>query len=185
MSESVRIVLLNGVGSVGKGSVAKSLQSIARGWFLHVTMDGFLDMLPERYFGDPDGMTFEERKQDGHPVIDIRTGPVAERALAGMRRAVAALAAAGNDLIVDDVYTAREAADYATLLAPYRVHRVGLFAPLDVLETREKARGDRSIGLARGQIATLHEGFSYDLELDTSRLSAMECAERIRDKFGL
>lgn len=185
MSQPVRIVLLNGVGSVGKGSVAKSLQSIARGWFLHVTMDGFLDMLPDRYFGDPEGMTFEERAQDGHPVIDIRTGPVVDRALAGMRRAVAALAAEGNDLIVDDVYTAREAAAYTTLLAPYRVHRIGLFAPLDVLEGREKARGDRSIGLARGQIATLHDGLAYDLELDTSRLSAMECAERIRDRFGL
>jgi chloramphenicol 3-O phosphotransferase len=185
VSQPVRIVLLNGVGSVGKGSVAKSLQSIARGWFLHVAMDGFLDMLPERYFGDPEGMIFEQRELDGHPAIDIRTGPVVERALAGMRRAVAALAAEGNELIVDDVYTAREAADYAALLAPYRVYRVGLFAPLDVLEAREKARGDRSIGLARGQFDALHEGLSYDLELDTSRLSAMECAERIRDRFGL
>jgi chloramphenicol 3-O phosphotransferase len=94
-------------------------------------------------------------------------------------------AAAGNELIVDDVYTVREAADYAALLAPYRVYRVGLFAPLDVLEQRERTRGDRSIGLARGQFATLHEGLSYDLELDTSNLSAMQCAERIRDRFGL
>lgn len=185
MSPPVRIVLLNGVGSVGKGSVAKALQNIARGWFLHVAMDLFLDMLPECYFGDPDGMEFKERAQDGHPAIEIHTGPVVERALAGMRRAVAALAAAGNELIVDDVYTAREAADYEALLAPYRVHRVGLFAPIEVLEARERARGDRVIGLARGQHATLHEGLSYDLELDTSRLTAKECAERIRDKFGL
>ena len=185
MNQPVRIVLLNGVGSVGKGSVAKALQSIARGWFLHVAMDGFLDMLPERYFGNPEGMVFKTREQGGHPVIDITTGPVVERALAGMRRAVAALAAAGNELIVDDVYTAREAADYATLLAPFRVHRIGLIAPLEILEDRERARGDRSIGLARGQFATLHEGLSYDLELDTSKLSAARCAERIRDRFGL
>lgn len=185
MNQPVRIVLLNGVGSVGKGSVAKALQSIARGWFLHVTMDGFLDMLPERYFGDPQGMVFSERHEDGHSVIDIGIGPVVERALAGMRRAVAALAAEGNDLIVDDVYTAREAADYAALLAPFRVYRAGLFAPLDVLEAREKERGDRSIGLARGQFASLHDGLTYDLELDTSRLSATECAERIRDALGL
>jgi len=185
VSDPVRIVLLNGVGSVGKGSVAKALQSIARGWFLHVTMDGFLDMLPERYFGDPEAMTFEKREQDGHPVVDIHTGPVVERALAGMRRAVAALAASGNDLIVDDVYTAREAPEYAVLLASFRVHRIGLFAPLEVLEERERARGDRAIGLARGQFAALHEGLSYDLELNTSELSAMQCAERIRDRFGL
>jgi chloramphenicol 3-O phosphotransferase len=185
VTEPVRIVLINGVGSVGKGSVAKALQSIARGWFLHVSMDLFLDMLPDRYFGNPEGMVFETHEQDGHPAIEITTGPVVERTLAGMRRAVAALAAAGNELIVDDVYTAREAADYARLLAPFRVHRIGLFAPLEVLEQRERARGDRSIGLARGQFATLHDGLTYDLRLDTSTQSALACAEKIRDRFGL
>ena len=107
-----RIVILNGVGSAGKGSIAKALQQIASRPFLHVEMDAFLAMLPESYFSHPDGLIFETTKRDGKPSIDIKTGAVAARLLHGMRRAVAALAAEGNDLIVDDVMLEDELADY-------------------------------------------------------------------------
>jgi chloramphenicol 3-O phosphotransferase len=43
---TARIVLINGVSSVGKGSVAKALQKIASRPMLHVQMDAFLEMLP-------------------------------------------------------------------------------------------------------------------------------------------
>jgi chloramphenicol 3-O-phosphotransferase len=42
-----RIVVLNGIGSVGKSFVAKALQALVTEPFLHVQMDAFLDMLPE------------------------------------------------------------------------------------------------------------------------------------------
>jgi two-component system catabolic regulation response regulator CreB len=48
----------NGVGSAGKGSIAKALQTITREPFLHVAMDEFLDMLPETLWGHPDGIVF-------------------------------------------------------------------------------------------------------------------------------
>lgn len=41
------------------------------------------------------------------------------------------------------------------------------------------------IGLARWQYDRVHRGKSYDLELDASTATAMECAERINDKFHL
>jgi chloramphenicol 3-O phosphotransferase len=182
---SARIVLLNGVGSAGKSAIAKALQSIVSDWFLHVEMDRFLDMLPDRYFGDPAGMVFETLEEDDKPSIAIHTGPVVERALAGMRHAIAALAAAGNNLIVDDVYMAAEAAEYARLLTPFRVHRVGVFAPLAVLEARERARGDRAIGLARWQFERIHRNMTYDLEVDTAGATPLECAERIKTTFEL
>ena len=95
MSEPARIVLLNGVGSAGKSAIAKALQTIVATPFLHVEMDAFMAMLPARYFGHPDGMLFETIEQAGKPSVVIRTGPVAERCLAGMRQAVAAMAANG------------------------------------------------------------------------------------------
>jgi chloramphenicol 3-O phosphotransferase len=49
LAKTARIVLLNGVGSVGKSSIAKALQAITSEPFLHVQMDAFLDMLPEAY----------------------------------------------------------------------------------------------------------------------------------------
>jgi chloramphenicol 3-O phosphotransferase len=54
---TAKIVLLNGVGSAGKGSIAKALQTITTEPFLHVQMDAFLDMLPAAYQEHPDAFT--------------------------------------------------------------------------------------------------------------------------------
>jgi chloramphenicol 3-O phosphotransferase len=185
LNTTARIVLLNGVGSAGKGSIAKALQTITAESFLHVEMDAFLEMLPAASFGHPDGLTFETVQEDGRPSVIIRTGPVAERAFRGMRHAIAAMAAQGNNLIVDEVLLGSEKAEYADLLSAFEVFLVGVFAPLDVLEAREHERGDRLIGLARWQYDRVHKDMKYDLEVDTSRATPLECANLIKQKFGL
>ena len=185
LNTTVRIVLLNGVGSAGKGSIAKALQAITTDAFLHVEMDAFLQMLPERCIGHPDGLTFETVENNGKPEVIIKTGPVATRAFRGMRHAIAAMAAQGNNLIVDDVMMSGQMAEYETLLARFELFRVGVLAPLEVLELRERQRGDRMIGLARWQYDRVHSGKKYDLELDTSSATPMECAEMIKLKFQL
>ena len=182
---TARIVLLNGVGSAGKGSIAKALQAMTREPFLHVQMDAFLDMLPEASWGQPDWITFETIEEDGKPAVVITSGPAAERAMRGMRHAIAAMAAQGNNLIVDEVLLGSEKAEYAQLLAAFDLFLVGVFAPLEVLEARERERGDRMIGLARWQYDRVHKGLTYDLEVDTSRATPMECATLIAQKFGL
>lgn len=186
MRAKSRIILLNGVGSSGKSSIAKALQQIASEPFLHVEMDAFIDMLPAASFNQPDGITFETAQQHGKPVVIIHVGPAAARAMRGMRHAIAAMAAEGNNLIVDDVMLgAEKAAAYAQLLRPFEVSRVGVFAPLNVLEARERQRGDRLIGLARWQYDRVHSGMDYDLEVDTAITSAMACAELIKQRFRL
>ena len=179
------IILLNGVGSVGKSSIAKALQTMTAEPFLHVPMDAFLDMMPERCWNHPDGLTFETVQQDGKPSVVIKSGSIVEQMLRGMRHAVAAMARQGNNLIVDDVLLGDELAEYCDLLAGFSFHAVGLFAPLAVLEERERARGDRMIGLARWQFDRVHASKRYDLELDTSKASPMACAEAIKQRFGL
>jgi chloramphenicol 3-O phosphotransferase len=180
-----RIIILNGVGSAGKGSIAKALQTLTETPFLHVSMDVFCEMLPAAYFDHPDGFIFETIEENGHPSVVIKTGPVGERLLRGMRHAIAAMAAEGNDMIVDEVLLGPEKTEYRQLLAPYEVHWVGVFAPLDVLEQRERQRGDRLIGLARWQFDRVHKDMRYDLEIDTSQATPLECAEAIRRKFEL
>ncbi len=180
------IILLNGIGSVGKSSTAHALQSLSKTPLLHVSMDTFIYMLPEKYLSHPDGLLFERITENGQPSIAIHTGPVLHRVLAGMRHAVVALAAQGNNLILDEVLTSPDQVEtYKTLLAPYRLHLVALHAPLDILEAREKARGDRDIGLARWQWGRVHQGVAYDLEIDTATLTPIETAQRIRDHFDL
>jgi chloramphenicol 3-O phosphotransferase len=180
-----RVILLNGVGSVGKSSIAKALQMIVAEPFLHVAMDDFLDMMPPSLFEAPDGMVFATREVDGKPLVEITVGPAAEKALHGMRAAMAAMAHAGNHLIIDDVLIGDDAAEYAEALAGLTVHWIGVFAPLTVLEERELRRGDRDIGLARWLFDRVHQGIRYDLEIDAVTATPEECAELIRNRFQL
>ena len=180
------VIVLNGVSSVGKSSTARALQVITAEPFLHVAMDTFLDMLPASMLGHPDGLIFETIRDQGRPSVAIRTSPVLDRAMRGMRHAVAAMAAQGNNLVVDDVMIGDgQDREYRALLSGFHVRLVGLFAPLAVLEARERHRGDREIGLARWQYERVHRGRFYDLEIDTVAVTPLEGAQRICDAFGL
>ena len=183
--EGSRIIILNGVSSVGKSSTALALQKRAKATLLHVAMDAFIDMLPARTMGDADGLTFQEEEIDGVPVISIQRGPVFQRLMRGMTEAIGALADQGNDIVVDIVMLGGEYEAYRRLSARHEVQFVGLFAPLDILETREQARGDRVIGLARGQIDLVHRDVTYDLQIDTVAMSPQQAAEAICAAFGL
>jgi len=192
MKTPTGIVLLSGVGSVGKSSIAKALQKITTKPFLHVEMDTFLQMLPDAYQDHPDGLRFETTIEGDKPTVFVRTGAVAERALSGMRHAVAAMAGAGNNLIVDEVIFGNVTTEYGNvlseyrmLLAPFQLYLVGVHAPLEVLEDRERRRGDRLIGLARWQYGRVHNGMVYDLEIDIARATAAESALIIKERFGL
>ncbi|MEI9994900.1 MAG: AAA family ATPase [Rhizomicrobium sp.] len=175
-----RIILLNGAGSAGKSSLAKALQAELPGVFLHVAMDAFLEMMPARTLGTADGLTFETIQEDGKPSVIVTSGPAQERALKGMRHAVAAMADVGCDLIVDEVmFDPAPLAEYRALLAGHLLWVVGVQAPLGVLEAREEARGDRAPGLARWQFGRVHRGMVYDFEIDTSMATPEDCARAV------
>jgi chloramphenicol 3-O phosphotransferase len=181
-----KIIILNGIGSAGKTSAANELQKITKQPFLHVQGDSFLEMLPPRLFGHTDGIIFKQIKGDGQASIEIQMGEAMTRLLSGFRHSVAALAANGNDLIVDDVML--EAADqelYVAALSQYELHFVALHAPLEILEQRERDRKGRLIGLARWQFDRVHMGIKYDLEIDTANMTSAEIAMKIAQAFKL
>lgn len=92
----------------------------------------------------------------------------------------------GNNLIVDEVMIGPEKAQESReLLQSNDLYVVGLMAPSRVLETRERARGDRAIGLARGQYDLVHRNIVYDLEADTAAATPVQCARAICNAFGL
>ncbi len=76
-------------------------------------------MLPARLIGSADGLLFEKIEQNGLPAVAVRSGALAEPVFRGMRRAVAAMADAGNDLVVDDVFWDNELSDYRILPAAH------------------------------------------------------------------
>lgn len=180
------IVILNGASSAGKTSLARAVQNRAAQQFIHVQMDTFIDMLPPRLDNHVDGFVFH-RIEGVEPVqTRVETGQIGRRLLYGMRGAVRALADAGNDVIVDDVWMAEgEQATYAELLIAHDVHYVGVHASLDVLVKREVSRGDRDIGLARWLLPIVHQNTRYDLELDTGAVTSEQAAQIIVDRFAL
>lgn len=183
--QQARAIVLNGVGSVGKTATARELQQITEAPFLYIAMDQFMEMVPGRLFGTTDGLLFKSEDDKGRPSTAVFTGPLFERLMTGMRHAIAAMAEHGNNIIVDDVFWNGEDQEYRRLLGAYDLRLVGLHASLEVIEERERKRGDRAIGLARWQFSRVHQGVTYDLNVDMSDTTPLDAAVIIRDAFKL
>ena len=69
----------------------------------------------------------------------------------------------------------------ALLLADTRAFLVGLKCSLEVLESRERERKDRTLGQARKQFGKVHEGLIYGVELDSASLNAHQCACEVQN----
>jgi chloramphenicol 3-O phosphotransferase len=102
-----------------------------------------------------------------------------------MHHAILALSRAGVNVIADHVLVeVAWAQECARLFADLPAYLVGVQCPLDVLEERERSRKNRTLGQARAQYEVIHKYACYDLEVDTSRLTPMECARRIQSSLG-
>jgi chloramphenicol 3-O phosphotransferase len=64
-------------------------------------------------------------------------------------------------------------------LGTLRVLWVGVQCDSAVAAGREIARGDRVTGMAASQAGLVHQGVVYDLQVDTTRTEALECARAI------
>lgn len=179
------ILLLNGPGSAGKSTLARSLQLQTKEPFLHVAMDTFLEMQPPRHDNHPDTFFWTTQDVDGHRVTAFQTGPIGAALMRGFRQSIAALASEGWNVIADDVTATGDWTDYRSRLAAFRLITIKVHAPLDILEARELARGDRMPGLAREQWQRVHAGIEYDFEVDTAILTPDAAAKAICGKFKL
>jgi chloramphenicol 3-O phosphotransferase len=171
-TETGTVILLNGASSAGKTTIAKALQQVLKAPYLHVPVDSFAAMTP-----GPDKLG-----EPGSPVWQS----VFNQVLSGFHHSLAAMAAAGNNLIVDHVLVQGvEPQNWLTecldLLAPFTVYLIGVHCPLEELRRREQARGDRGVGLAEFQFSRVHRHGVYDLEVDTSVFSSEQCALRIKE----
>jgi chloramphenicol 3-O phosphotransferase len=100
--------------------------------------------------------------------------------LSGLHRTVAALAQSGNNVLVDHLLQDEGSLqECVEKWAGCDVLFVGIKCPLEIVEQREKERGDRNIGTARFQFERIHSHDLYDIEIDTSLLSVDECVTRI------
>jgi len=181
------IIMLNGVSSSGKSSIARALQDVCSTPLLHVGVDTFIDMLPARFCGEGQaaryGLQFVPVQTRDGPLVEIRPGPYAKRLFAGMIGAIGALARASNDIIVDEVLFGDDMLrEYVRELRRQTVYFVAIHCTREIVEQRERERGDRFINSAKAQFPFVHGPTRhYDLELDTSLSAPYELAGLIKE----
>jgi chloramphenicol 3-O phosphotransferase len=185
--EPGNIVFLNGTSSAGKSSIARAVQEVMDVPYLHTGIDHFLERVPPGFIVASDGVNPAEAAGflavigPGPRLTEVRIGPAGRRLLAGMYAAIAALSAAGQHVVVDDVIHDRRV--LRTMVAALRdapVLFVGVQVPLAEAERRELARGDRLPGGAGAFYPHVHAHGVYDLEIDATTATPHDCAARIK-----
>ena len=160
-----RIIFLHGASSSGKSTIARRLQAVIEMPFWHISIDHLRDsgVLPTARF-----KSGEFNWRLAKPAF-----------FDGFHASLAAYANAGNNLILEHILDDEAWLPFLRqLLAGHDVTFVGVHCRLDILIAREAARGNRPIGSAQADFATIHLGKVYDIEVQ-SEDGVERCTELI------
>ena len=165
-----QIIIMNGTSSAGKSSAAIYIRDNIDDSFLHFQWDDFLKALP-----DNKKATDEDKKK--LPAL--------------FQKAANEYLSNDQSLILDIVCVpGKTFEELVDTFSEYDPLTVRIRATPDILNEREKERGDRHIGLANEQHRIMYEGGEkekhpeYGLELDSSQLSPEQLARAIIHKLN-
>jgi len=158
-----KLILLNGTSSSGKTTLAKEFIK-QRSDYFYVGIDDF-DLFIQK---------IEDR--DNNHLIPIDTDYF-------FNRIVKTILDQGINVIMDSViYTKEIIDDFIEIFKGYEVTYIKVTADPQVLELREKNRGDRNIGLALSQIELMN---TYDAIcqyiIDTTYMTIEEAVKKITE----
>ncbi len=172
-----RILFLQGASSAGKSTLANALQiSLDECWWI-LEADDITRMTPTSERNAWWNPAPEERP---HPSwnADLRLS----RWYAGYFGCLATLAKTGSNVIaVGGWLQTAELVQLADTFDGLDALCVGVYCPLEELERREAARGDRPSGYARSQVERVHTHAPYDAEINTATQSTEEAIGVIRN----
>jgi chloramphenicol 3-O phosphotransferase len=170
------VIVLNGASSSGKSSIALELQGLLPRPFLAFGVDTLVASLPPASLTREPGIVFGS---DGVVAVGDRFRRLEHAWYQGL----AAMARDEVGLIIDEVFLGgRESQErLRSALHDLRVVWVGVRCDLEVAVAREVARPERTQGMASSQAMIVHEGVQYDLQVDTTTITALECATTIAD----
>lgn len=157
-------IFLNGTSSSGKTTLATAFQRAMPEPVLYVSNDKFIFMAPEQVLKD-----------------NVARPKVLLPLLSAFHRSLPLIAGCGFPLIIDHVIERPEwMEEIADALRDYNVYFVQVSCPLEELERRERARGDRQVGFARMQFDLVHTFCGYDAEVNTFSATLEQNVEALR-----
>lgn len=165
---SGKIIMLNGVSSAGKTSLAEAIQNNTSTTFYNFSIDVFIKMAGDKAI---------EEDFSRIVVESVQNFLAAVTALYNLERNVLVDVVCVNDGF--EIFP-----DLVEALQGKNVLLVNVQCSIEELEAREKARGDRDIGLARWQYENAYKGIPYDVIVDTSIDSIEKCADRVITAFN-
>jgi chloramphenicol 3-O phosphotransferase len=188
------IILVNGPSSAGKTTLCRALQAAISHPYLCMGFDDFVFFSAPRYYRGADteaqietdeyilqGAKLLTTSAPGEPKsVTAVFGPVFRHIVDAMAPAVRTMVDMGNPVIFDHVLHDRGMFESCQRsFDGLEVFTVGVVCPLDILEARERARGDRALGRARGLVDVVHSFCSYDVVVDTGHTQVDACVAEI------
>ena len=163
--EKGKIIFLNGVTSSGKTSIVDALQSRRDVFFYVVANDLFQEMVGEQYLQEDYWKYLSE-------VIIM------------MYHTAKLYSDLGKNVLIDGILVEREEIkphyrQLKEIMKDNPMDIVEVYCPLDICRQRNIERGDRYESQSDEQAELMCKDIDYSMRVDTSKLSAEECAEEI------
>ncbi|MBL4818566.1 MAG: hypothetical protein JKY15_04960 [Deltaproteobacteria bacterium] len=177
-----KIIFLNGCGSSGKTSIARSIQYLSSDDWLTFGIDTFIKMTP---LPSPNKtakyLDFVPGKSKHGQTLQVQIKPKGEKLFGLMPEFADLLAHNGHNLIIDEVlFGDALLKSYVKKLNKHTVYFAGIYCDLEAMQEREFLRQDRAIGLSNDQANKVHTGLrEYDLTIDTTLSSNFDSAQQI------
>ena len=161
-----KIIVLNGVSSSGKTTLAKEIQDAFDETYMRLSIDDFIKMMPPK-------------------MIKTDLENTVYKCQTIMLQIITRLSDAGINVVVDNIMLTyfQTLKQYISALHDYPVLLVKVDCPPHELRRRETDRGDRAIGQGESQIDDLEPKTMYDITINTFTNTISECVKLIEKKL--
>lgn len=180
-----KVFIFNGGSSVGKTTLCKAVQDSLPEPSVLLGIDVFWLSLPPKQLDldrvDPEYYSWRyEKESEDEEYFRIIPGPLLNENMAARYEATVAYLRRGFTVVADEVFWKFEwAVEAYQAFDGYEAYLIGVYCDEDVLEQREKARGDRYPGWGRGSQHFAHRDMRYDMTIDTSHMPPSELAKQV------
>lgn len=182
-----KIVIINGGSSAGKTSMSLQFQEIAAEPYFLLGIDLFWFSMPQKAIDlervQPEYYSWcQEESAEGLKYFRILPSKFLNESMLARYKSMEAYLHNGLNVIADELFWTKDwLLESLRVFEPYTCYYVGIYCSDSELSRREIARGDRYLGWARGSQIYAHKDSLYDLTIDNTHKSPLECAHEILD----